>query len=112
MNELKIGLKETLGFAPKVLGHLASIDDTNSSYKYYRLRHPGGIFNLSANYVLRDFIKLTTKVIELEKDYETHKQGDITENLESLIRNIFKFYDSCFEIIQGCCKEHAPPRRR
>ncbi|MBU4284277.1 MAG: hypothetical protein KJ968_04150 [Nanoarchaeota archaeon] len=109
MEDLVINLKEKCGLIPEVLGYLASIKEFEYSYKYYHLRHPGGIFNLATNYVLNDFIGLLKDLEENQQNYDKDRKIELEEKFQNLINDFFKFCESCFEIIQGCCKQHSPP---
>ena len=109
MQNLTIPIRANLDLTPEILGYLASIKEFEYSYKYYQLRHPGGIFNLATIYLIDDFIKVIDLVELQQTDYDSKR--DIEERYHTLINSFFKFYDSCFEIIQGCCKEHERPKR-
>jgi hypothetical protein len=110
MEDLQINLKENLGIVPEVLGYLASIGEFEYSYRYYHLRHPGGVFNLSTLYVINDFIELLQELEEHQHNFDVNRKIELHKKMRSLINNFFKFYESCLEIIQGCCKEHDPPK--
>jgi hypothetical protein len=108
MEELTIIIRENLGYTPEVIGYLASIKEFEYSYKHYCLRHPCGIFNLSINYVLNDFLELLKELGEHQSNFDKNKEIRLSKKFSQLINDFFKFYDSCFEIIQACCKQHPP----
>ncbi|MFH1093647.1 MAG: hypothetical protein V1739_05790 [Candidatus Omnitrophota bacterium] len=107
MEELKIELKEKLGFNSPVIGYLASIKEKAYTYNYYRLRHPGGIFNLQFNDVVDDFLDLLTHLKELQNNQTAEISLD--KKFSSLLWKFFKYYESCYEIILGCCEKHSLP---
>ncbi|GAH90525.1 unnamed protein product [marine sediment metagenome] len=109
MEELKIELKENLGFKPPVIGYLASINEGAYSYNYYRLRHPGGIFNLQFNNVIDDFLDLLKHLKKLQSNQNTDNEIRLSKKFASLLSSFFKYYESCYEIILGCCKQHNKP---
>lgn len=109
MENLSFNTRENLGLIPEVVGYLASVKEFEYSYKYYRLRHPGGIYNLATNYVFNDFIELLKELEEHQQDYKTDRPINLEKKFRNLINDFFKFYESCFEIIQGCCKQHTLP---
>ena len=112
MEELTIKIRDNLEYAPEIIGYLASIKEFEYSYKYYCLRHPGGIFNLSTHYVLTYFLDLLKELEEHQSNFDENKEIELTEKFRQLINDFFKFYDSCFEIIVACCKQHQPPSEK
>lgn len=112
MEDLTITIRRNLGYVPEVVGYLASIKDFEYSYKYYCLRHPGGIFNVSTNYVLNCFLELLKELEEHQNNYDKDRKLELEKKYRQLINDFFKFYDSCFEIIQACCKQHQPPSEK
>jgi len=108
MSDLIMEKKENLGFVPEVVGYLASIKEFEYSYKDYNLRHPGAIFNLATKYVVEDFLELLKDLEENQKNYSRGK-SDLGKKFRNLINDFFKFRDSCYEILVGCCKKHEPP---
>jgi len=117
MVDLIIDKRDNLGFIPEIIGYLASIKEFEYSYKYYNLRHPGAIFNVATNYVVRDFIGLLDELEEYRthyKKYDYHRDHydiygyGLEAKFRILIYDLIKFYDSCAEIIIGCCKQHSP----
>lgn len=109
MENLPFNTRENINLIPEVVGYLASIKEFEYSYKYYRLRHPGGIYNLATNYVINDFIELLKELEGHQQDYKTDRPINLEKIFRNLINDFFKFYESCFEIIQGCCKQHTLP---
>jgi len=105
-------LNGTFGITPEIAGYLASIKEFEYSYKYYNLRHPGGIYNLTTNYILNDFIDLLNELKEHQADYKKDRAIKLEKKFRDLINNFFKFYDSCFELMQGCCNQHTPPQEK
>lgn len=112
MDELVINLRETLGYTPEVIGYLAGIKNSEYSYRHYCLRHPGGIFNLSTSYVLDAFLDLLAELENYQSDCTEGKKTGIAKKFRQLINDFFKFYESCFEVIQACCKIHPFPSEK
>ncbi len=108
MSDLIIEKKKNLGFVPEVVGYLASINEFEYSYKYYNLRHPGAVFNVATRHVVEDFIELLKELEENQKNYNRGR-SDLGKKFRNLINDFFKFRDSCYETIVGCCQIHKPP---
>jgi len=108
MENSKYLLRDNFGYVPEVIGFLASIKEFEYSYKFYCVRHPGGIFNLQIIIVVEDLIEILEKLSKCQTDYDSNSIPNIDELFTRLIYNFFKFIDSCYEIILGCCKEHTP----
>ncbi|MDD2778388.1 MAG: hypothetical protein PHI16_05835, partial [Methanocellales archaeon] len=70
------------------------------------------IFNLATNYVVNDFIELLKELEEHQNNYDKDRKIKLEKKFRDLINDFFKFYESCFEVIQGCCKQHIPPKKR
>lgn len=112
MEELKIELKEKLGFNPPIIGYLASINEGDYSYNYYRLRHPGGIFNLQLNSVADSFLDLLNHLKKSQNNRNTENKINLNKKFKALLSSFFKYCESCCEIIFGCCKQHKPPSKK
>lgn len=109
MKDLVIKKSENLGFIPEVVGYLASIKESEYSYKCLNVRHPAGIFDGASSQVVRDFIELLKELEEHQINYEKNRPIGLEKKFRELINDFFKFYDSCYEIMVGCCKNHTPP---
>lgn len=112
MKPLDIKLKKDLNFHPPLIGYLASIGENEFSYRYYNLRHPGGIFSLQLNNVVDDFLELLSSLKQLQNKEIKAVGSGINKEFSRLIINFFKYYESCYEIILACCKEHKHPNER
>jgi len=108
MNDLIFEKKEKLEFIPEVIGYLANIKEFEYSYKDYNLRHPGGVYNVATHYVVNDFIELLKELEEHQANYDENRKIKLEEKFRLLVLDLIKFYDSCAEIIIGCCKKHDP----
>jgi len=109
MKELRVSLRAKLNFYPPVIGYLASIDEGSYSYNYYGLRHPGGIFSLQFGNILDDFLDLLRNLKELQNKPNEVGEIRLERRLECLLYSFFKYYESCYEIILGCCEKHESP---
>ena len=107
MPQLTIEKRGNLGLIPEVVGYLSSIAVPDYIYTDYKVRHPAGVFNLATYYVVMDFIELLDELEENQRNYNNTNKLD--NKFRNLINNFFKFYDSCYEIMLGCCKQHTPP---
>ena len=107
MSELVITKKKHLGFIPEVVGYVSSLNPQDYIYTDYKVRHPGAVFNIATYYVIMDFIDLLKELEDNQSKYNHENQLD--RKFRSLISDFFKFYDSCYEIMLGCCKQHTPP---
>jgi hypothetical protein len=107
MPQLTIEKRGELGLIPEIVGYLSSIAVPDYIYTDYKVRHPAGVFNLATYYVVMDFIELLKELEENQRNYNNTNKLD--SKFRNLINNFFKFYDSCYEIMLGCCKQHAPP---
>jgi hypothetical protein len=109
MKDLVLQKRENLGFTPEVAGYLASIKESEYSYKYLNVRHPAGVFEVASSHVVKDFIELLKELEEHQTNYENDRPIGLEKKFRELINDFFKFYDSCYEIMVGCCKNHTPP---
>ena len=112
MEELSVELNDKLCFKPPVISYLASINEGELSYNYYRLRHPGGIFNIQFSNVIDDFLDLLNHLNELQNNQDLDRVERLDTKFTSLLSSFFKYYESCYEIIFACCKEHNPPTNK
>lgn len=112
MNELSVPIKSNTGIIPEVISYLANIKEFEYSYKYYNLRHPGAIFNLTSTYLIRDFLILLDELSYYQNNFDSSKEIKLQKMYKQLIDGFFKFYDSFFEIIQACSKQHTPPTEK
>ncbi|WP_048189923.1 hypothetical protein [Methanobacterium sp. SMA-27] len=110
MEELKIKFEEELNYCPPVLGHLSSIGENEFSYRYYKFRHPAGIFSLQLNNIIDDFLDLLSSLEQMQNKKINVDERNINKKFVRLISSFFKYYESCYEIFVGCCKQHDPPR--
>lgn len=106
MSDLIFEKKEKLDLIPEVIGYLASIKEFEYSYKDYNLRHPGGVYNLGTHYVINDFIELLKELEEHQTNFDESRNSELEKKFQLLVHDLMKFYDSCAEIIMGCCKKH------
>lgn len=107
MPQLTIKKERNLGLIPEVVGYLSSTSAPDYIYTDYKVRHPAGVFGLATYYVIMDFIDLLKELEENQLNYNDINILD--RKFRSLLNNFFKFYDSCYEIMLGCCKQHIPP---
>ncbi len=107
MPQLTIEKRRTLGLIPEVVGYISNIAVPDYIYTDYKVRHPAGVFNLATYYVVTDFIDLLKELEENQHNYNNINKLD--RKFRNLIEDFFKFYDSCYEIMLGCCKQHTPP---
>ena len=107
MPHLTIEKRRNLGLIPEVIGYLSKITVPDYIYTDYKVRHPAGVFNLATYYVVIDFIDLLKELEENQRNY--NNDNELDRKFRNLIGDFFKFYDSCYEIMLGCCKQHAPP---
>lgn len=108
--KLRIQLTENLGYVPPVLGHLASVGQFTDGYRRYRVRHPGGIFNLQ----LSDFASTLLDLVQTVNRHETSEPlADNKALLQKLSGTLFAFtnyYNAAYDILLGCCKpENSVP---
>ena len=111
MEKLSVELNDKLCFKPPVIGYLASINEGELSYNYYRLTHPAGIFNKQFSSVVDDFLDLLNHLNELQNNQDFDRVERLGTKFTSLLSSFFKYYESCYEIILACCKEHDPPKK-
>jgi hypothetical protein len=93
MSDLVLDLKGNLGLCPEVIGYLASIKEYEYYYTYYKLRHPGGIFNIALSYVIDDYLELLKELEEYQNNFENfykdNKKMTLGIKLKNLINDIF-----------------------
>jgi hypothetical protein len=112
MSELIMAKKENLGFVPEVVGYLASIKEPDYIYTDYKVRHPGAVYNLVTHYLVNDFIELLKELETNQIAFDETKKSGVERKFQILIGDFFKFHDSCYEVIVGCCKRHTPPSEK
>jgi hypothetical protein len=110
MKDLVLVKRENLGLAPEVVGYLASIKESDCAYRDLNVRHPGGVFELASSQVVKDFLELLNELDEHQMSYEKDRPVTLEKKFRDLIMDFFKFHESCYEVIVGCCKKHAPPK--
>lgn len=109
MSNLILAVHDNLGLTPEVVGYLASIKESEYSYKDYNLRHPGGIFNLATHYVFSDMLELVVELEEHQNNYDKDRKIFLSRKFRNLINDFFKFRESLDEVILACCKKDIPP---
>ncbi len=107
MSDLIIKKRNNLGLIPEIVGYLSSIRAPDYIFTDYKVRHPGAVFNLATHYVVMDFIELLKELEENQQEYKRDNQ--LGRKFRNLIGDFFKLYDSCYEVMLGCCKQHSPP---
>src|SRR5258708_14452381 len=117
MKSLKIELNAKLGLVPPVLSLLAGeIPDT---YKWYKLRHPGGIFNVQFLNVSQDILQVLEdlKHLRMADPAEASKQGSsqdeaisrLLRSYSALLFSFTNYLESAYEILVAFCPKHSPP---
>lgn len=96
-------IRENTGLCPLIVASLKSIPIDSFSYKYYRLRHPGAIYNLMTS-------KLIDTIVLLCQELRENKTENINSFFRLLLNDFFKFYESCYEIMLAFCKESSLPK--
>jgi len=91
---------------------VTGISESNLSYKYYNRKHPLGIFNSTSTSVLMDFIDLLIELEDHQTNYDKNKEIKLGDKFQVLIKDFIRFHESCYEVIQGCCKIHTPPQKK
>lgn len=110
MKDLVIHKRVNLGLTPEIVGYLANIKESDCSYKDLNVRHPSGVFNSASHPVVEDFIGLLKELESHQLNYsELVKPTPLEKIFRDSINDFFKFHDSCYEVIVGCCKNHDPP---
>lgn len=95
-------LEENTGLNPSIVAYFKSVPVGSFSYQYYKLRHPGAIYNLMVN-KLADSIGILCKALK-ERSVE-----NIKSYFRLVLHDFFQFYESCYEIMVCFCKEHTLP---
>lgn len=100
--ETKFTLEENAGLNPSIITYLKSIPIGGFSYQYYKLRHPGAIYNLMAS-------KLVDSISFLCKEINERRTDNLKNGFRLVLHDFFQFYESCYEIMLCFCKEHNLP---
>ncbi|MBO0935439.1 hypothetical protein J2I47_02650 [Fibrella sp. HMF5335] len=95
---------DMFGLGPAIMDYFAFIPENEVNYNYYKLRHPGEIYNLVTTRLITDVIILSHKVTNYNEETD-----DIYPYFRMVLYDLFKFYDSCFEIML-CFAEKHPDR--
>ena len=108
MFNLEVKISENLGLVPPIIGYLASIPEGGLSYRFYRLRHPGGIFNIQFGSAVADLLEVSKYINKLTPEEIHGKNWDTSELIRKFTLSLFsfaRFFNSAYEIILGCCRE-------
>lgn len=109
--KLRIGLAENLGLIPPVLGYLASVTKVTDGYRYYRVRHPGGIFNLQLGEVASSLLNLTIHVNSSAPNTPLENK-ELLRKLRDALFSFTNYYNAAYDILLGCCKvEESRPEK-
>ena len=114
MGDLVLDVRGNLGLKPEVIGYLASIKEDDCNYIYYNIRHPMGTFNIALGFVINDLIELLIELEEIQEkygNYDNYKKMELNIKLKNLLIDLFKFRDSLYHVLLGCCKKHNPPSK-
>ena len=108
--KLRIQLTENLSYVPPVLGYLASVAQFTDGYRRYRVRHPGGIFNLQLGAFASSLLDLVTEVSSQERTMPLGDNKDLLRKLSATLFAFTNYYNAAYDIILGCCKpENGAP---
>ncbi len=110
VDKLEIELKDNLSFMPPLIGYLSSVPEFSYSYKYYHLRHPGGIFNLQFSSIVRIFNSLLDDIESYDPKSSPKSSDKILDKYSSLISVFAKYFESSYEIILCFCNQHQKPK--
>lgn len=108
MSYLKIRIYENLGLVPPVIGYLASIPKNGLSHIFYRLRHPGGIFNTQFGSAISDLHEIVKYLNGLKTEQIYGNDWESAELIRKFTLSLYSFtnfVNSAYEIILGCCRE-------
>jgi hypothetical protein len=95
-------LNKNTGYCPSIVAYFKSVEIGKFSYPYYKLRHPGAIYNLMIGKLRDSFVLLATDIKEKRKD-------NIKSHFRLLLYDFFQFYESCYEIMICFCEKYASP---
>jgi len=103
--KLRVPLSDNLGYVPPVLGYLATVTQFTEGFRHYRVRHPGGIFNLQLGDFATNLLSLTQSVnSESLFNSEPEANGDLIRKLVATLFAFSNYYNAAYDIILGCCK--------
>lgn len=117
MQNLKIQLVENLGLIPPVLSLLAG--DIPNTYGWYKLRHPGGIFNIQFLAVNEDLLQVlddlkeisigTPGAISTPQSPEQLALARLMRDYGALLFSFTNYLESAYEILVAFCPQHTLP---
>lgn len=111
MIKILIGDIHKTGFYPPIMNYFLSVDESKIFNTKHELRHPGAIYNITSGYV----IKSLSSLIDAYTDESLFELGDkeafdaIFDKFRLVIYDLFKFYDSCYEILACFCDAPTKP---
>lgn len=98
----RIKTTDDFGFGPAIMDYFSAIPEKAFSYEHFNLRHPGGIYNLVVNRLYVDIAVLADKVTNYDE-----RSVDIYPYFRIVLYDLFKLYDTCFEIMLCFAEPHA-----
>ncbi|RZK11418.1 MAG: hypothetical protein EOO43_19380 [Flavobacterium sp.] len=101
--ETKFTLARNSGLNPSIVASLKTVPVDGFSYQYYKLRHPGAIYNLMSS-------KLVDSISMLCKDLNERKVENIKSKFRLVLYDFFQFYESFYEIMLCFCGQHKAPK--
>ncbi|WP_345329579.1 hypothetical protein [Mucilaginibacter defluvii] len=111
MKQTLVGHIHKTGFYPPIINHFLSVEESAVYNIRHELRHPGAIFNITSSYLINSLSSL----IDTYTDEELYDNTDkvifdkIFDKFRLVIYDLFKFYDSCFEIMACFCDAPTKP---
>lgn len=103
MEKIKLGDIHKTGFFPPIVYCFIDINEKDIYNIENTLRHPGGIFNITSLYITKSLSEFIDKCQDGNNDYDS-----IFNSFRLVLYDLFKFYDSCFEIMACFCKSATP----
>lgn len=91
-------------YSPSVVNTLKALNPNLLNHEYYKLRHPGAIYNLMINNLAESLLLLIDAI-------KNKEQEAINSAFRITLYDFFKFYESCFEILLTLTEKHVHPRK-
>lgn len=102
-NPFIVGDIHRTSFYPPIMNYFLEVDEQDIFNKNNKLRHPGGIFNITSLYIIKSLSQFVDTYLASDKDFDK-----IFNDFRLVLYDFFKFYDSCFEIMACFCKGKKP----
>src|ERR1035441_9597649 len=105
-------LQSTQSLVPPLYYTLSKVKESDASYRYYKVRHPGAIFTQTFSDVLQAFALLYKQVNNMQAAAEPCGDADrheLTALTQAFMTSLIKYFEAGYEIFLCFCPEETKP---